>query len=330
MSRRKGLFSGFECICISAFVFLMLSRSVLNFKNWFKVKSWILGDIPALSQLLGLFLFFRAERKRKGKKEENTQIHSFTNCGLGVRPRCTFVVLCGLVSKTHCHFSVKHPYKANSFPITICSISIPSVDFTNPDTRKGKKEKHNFNHFIPSFEPSDSALTPATSITPFHLNRSFTRCCAINDWLSLHKSEGKTPALLVLQCKRLCGVQYYSNHSVEVSRALSGMFRDSHHPASFTEFTVLCGRRQYSQIHRFYTNEEVSSSSDTKSVRLCIDDVWGFALRKCVVAEFTAQLYEKERLRALREIVPSCCCPFSLLIVYIIMTVCCIRIWLEF
>ena len=52
------------------------------------------------------------------------------------------------------------------------------------------------------------------------------------------RPKAKPLPLLVLQCRRLSGVRYYSNHSVEVSRALGGMFGDSSLPVSSADFTA--------------------------------------------------------------------------------------------
>lgn len=121
--------------------------------------------------------------------------------------------------------------------ICICFISssLSSADLPHADTRKRRRHTlpSPLNLFVHSYGPCDSATLALAGMTPFHLNRSFTRCWAINDWLPLRKTEGKTPALLVLQYS---GVQHYSNHSAGVSRALSGMFGDWHLPASFADF----------------------------------------------------------------------------------------------
>ncbi len=123
-------------------------------------------------------------------------------------------------------------------------------------------------------------LALAARVTPFHLNRSFTRCCAINDWLPLRKAEGKTPALLVLQRWRLSGVRYYSNHSVEVSRALSEMFGDWHLPASFTDFTVHLRQMVFRTdsaafAQAFKRGSDISNKTCTDAVAIFEVLLWG-------------------------------------------------------
>lgn len=150
-------------------------------------------------------------------------------------------------------------------PIYIYFISspLPSADLMHADTwwrRNTHSTSHfsiTFKAFITSLVPCDSAtLALATRTNPFHLNRSFTRCCAINDWLSLRKSEGKTTALLVLQCMRLSGVRYYSNHSVEVSRALHSVGCSGTHISRLhlQILQCICSRKYYRLAHSFHTS----------------------------------------------------------------------------
>lgn len=148
-----------------------------------------------------------------------------------------------------CRLIVIHPEK-NKQKTFISALWLLSshqlISWTLTQVKERKKYKvvtsFTFKPFIPSSEPVTLWHWPLLRewpLSPFHPNRSFTRCCSINDWLPLRKTEGKTQALLVLQCRRKpSGVQYNSNHSVEVSRALSRMFGDWHLPASFTDFTV--------------------------------------------------------------------------------------------
>lgn len=203
---------------------------------------------------------------------------------------------------THCHTPREKP-KTFLICIYIFSSCLPLV-LTHVKERNTHEvvTSFTFKPFIPSFGLCDSvALALAARMSPFHLNRSFTRCCAINDWLPLRKAEGKTPALLVLQCRRLSGVQYYSNHSVEVSRALSGMFRDWHLPASFTDFTVqlwqIVLHNNPQRLHKLlsYKTEEMSRGSDTWNEHRCRGSFWGFAQSKCFVANFAAELSEREK-----------------------------------
>lgn len=230
-------------ICISAFCLLALSRSVLTLETSFKshLKERSLGEIPVLVRYCRYFFFQRSERENvlEGKKEKKKKIPKLNECtirGLVVRPHSTYVMQnvtfcrCRTVIRTFAHLHLLYLF-------------LPPISWSHECWHMLKeKETHTFKPFIPSVGPCDSlALALAARMTPLHLNRSFTRCCAINDWLPLRKTEGKTPALLVLQRRRLSGVQYYSNHSGGVSRTLSGMLGDWHLPASFTDLFV-CGR----------------------------------------------------------------------------------------
>lgn len=164
-----------------------------------------------------------------------------------------------------------------------------------------------FKPFIPSFRPCDSvSLGLNTRMTPFRLNRSFTRCCGINDWLTLRKTKGKTRALLVLQCRRLGGVQSYSNHSAEVSRAHSGMFRDSSPSFIYSLSMAHSVLWRLNSCTAFTQGYEVRKCHDVvtleaKSLHWCSYNFWGFALRKSVVAHFAAGLYEREKAGGMED-----------------------------
>lgn len=86
-----------------------------------------------------------------------------------------------------CRTTVIHPEKKIPLRLLICicfiSLCLPSADHMNAELHKKKKHTVTspLNHSFPHLDLVTLLLALATRMTPFHLNRLFTRCCAIND-----------------------------------------------------------------------------------------------------------------------------------------------------